>query len=58
MKYTFALAVFLFAALPAGAETIEELKAQLEAQKQINALPLSYRRAILAAFGKEFEQPD
>jgi hypothetical protein len=38
MKYTFALAAFLFAALPAGAETIDELKAQLEAQKQINAL--------------------
>jgi hypothetical protein len=40
MKYTFALAAYLFAALPAaaGAQTIEELKAQLEAQKQINAL--------------------
>jgi hypothetical protein len=38
MKYTFALAIFLIAALPAGAETLEELKAQLEAQKQINAL--------------------
>lgn len=38
MKYTFALAALLFAALPAGAETIEELKAQLEAQEQINAL--------------------
>lgn len=38
MKYTYAVAIFLFAALPAGAETIEELKAQLEAQKQINAL--------------------
>jgi hypothetical protein len=38
MKYTFALAVLLFVALPAGAETIEELKTQLEAQKQINAL--------------------
>ena len=38
MKHIFALAAFLFAALPAGAETIEELKAQLEAQKQINAL--------------------
>jgi hypothetical protein len=38
MKYTFALAILLIAALPAGAETIEELKAQLEAQKQINAL--------------------
>ncbi|MGD8618144.1 MAG: transporter [Gammaproteobacteria bacterium] len=38
MKYSFALAAFLFAALPAGAETIEELKTQLEAQKQINAL--------------------
>ena len=38
MKYMFALAILLFAALPAGAETIEELKAQLEAQKQINEL--------------------
>jgi hypothetical protein len=38
MKYTLALAILLFAALPAGAETIEELRAQLEAQKQINAL--------------------
>jgi hypothetical protein len=38
MKYMFALAAFLCAALPAGAETIEELQAQLEAQKQLNAL--------------------
>lgn len=38
MKYALVIAALLFAAPHAGAETLEELEAQLEAQKQINEL--------------------
>jgi hypothetical protein len=38
MKNTLIIAALMFASLPAAAETVEELKAELEAQKQINAL--------------------
>jgi hypothetical protein len=58
MKYTYALAIFLFAALPAGAETIDELKAQLEAQKQINALQRQRIETLEAGLaGREIAPP-
>ncbi len=38
MKYALVIAALLFAASLAAAETVEELEAQLEAQKQINEL--------------------